>query len=114
MSSPNVPNAVFTGAISNGSSSAGTILNVTAVTSGTIGVGGTNLFDTSGSILPGTIVVSQLTGTPGGIGTYSVNLTQLVIAETMTNCSSDNEEIAVNINQTPTINSADVFVLLVI
>jgi hypothetical protein len=46
-----------------------TVLNVTAVSSGTIDVG-----DEVGSpALAGTQIVSQLSGTPGGIGTYRVS-----------------------------------------
>ena len=58
---------VFTGSIS------GTTLTVTAVSSGTI-TNGVVLSTTP--ITSGTIIVNQLTGTTGGIGTYTVNISQ--------------------------------------
>jgi len=70
----------FTGTINNGSLAAGTILTASSVT-GTIAVGeglsGTN-------VAPGTFVTAQLTGTPGGAGTYSVNISQSVSSTTIT------------------------------
>ena len=66
--------ASFTGGISNGSSAAGTILNVSAVASGTIFIGQ----KISGSgITSGTIITGFGTGS-GGTGTYTVNTSQLV------------------------------------
>ena len=68
----------FTGGISNGSGAAGTILNVSAVASGTIFIGQ----KISGSgITSGTIVTGFGTGS-GGTGTYTVNTSQLVGAGT--------------------------------
>jgi hypothetical protein len=58
---------------------AGNVMNVTAVTSGTIYPGAT----VSGTgITSGSQVVSQLTGTPGGIGTYALSLTEMSAAST--------------------------------
>ena len=71
--------AVVTAGISNGSGGAGTILNVTAVTSGTLAKGQTV---TGGTISGGTVITAQLSGTTGGIGTYSVNNSQLVAGGT--------------------------------
>lgn len=61
----------------------GTILTVTAVGSGTV-VPGIALADLTSDLLPGTTVTGQLFGTPGGIGTYSVNQAQTVASEAMT------------------------------
>jgi hypothetical protein len=63
--------AVFTGSIS------GTTLTVTNVTSGTIGVNivGETLLS-SGTIVAGTRITAQLTGTAGGVGTYTVSQSQ--------------------------------------
>ena len=70
--------ASFTGGISNGSGGAGTILNVTSVTSGTIFIGQ----KLSGSgVTSGTIVTGFSSGS-GGAGTYTVNTSQLVGAGT--------------------------------
>ena len=70
--------ASFTGGISNGSGLAGTILNVSAVTSGTIFIG--QRISGTG-ITSGTFVTGFGTGS-GGIGTYTVNTSQLVGAGT--------------------------------
>lgn len=64
--------AVFTGTINNGGASAGTILNVTGVTSGTLKVG---MVLTGGSITAGTFISAFTSGT-GGIGTYVVSVSQ--------------------------------------
>ena len=66
--------AVFTGTINDGTPpGAGTVLTVTAVTSGTIYLGMTL---TGGAITAGTKVVSQTSGTAGGIGAYVVSASQ--------------------------------------
>ena len=68
--------ASFTGAIANsvGGVSAGTVLNVTAVSSGTLRVGMT-IYGTG--ITAGTYISALGTGT-GGTGTYTVSTSQLV------------------------------------
>ena len=67
--------AKFTGNISNGSGLAGTILNVTALGTGTLRVGGV----ISGTgITPGTTITAFGTGV-GGLGTYTVSVSQLVV-----------------------------------
>jgi hypothetical protein len=70
--------ASYTGGISNGASSAGTVLNVTAVASGTIFIGQRV---TGSGVTSGTIVTGFGTGS-GGAGTYTVNTSQLVGAST--------------------------------
>jgi hypothetical protein len=70
--------SAYTGGISNGASSAGTILNVTAVASGTIFIGQRV---TGTGVTSGTLVTGFGTGT-GGVGTYTVNTSQLVGAGT--------------------------------
>jgi hypothetical protein len=64
----------FTGGISNGSGVAGTVLNVTAVASGTIFIGQRV---TGSGVTSGTLVTGFGTGS-GGTGTYTVNTSQLV------------------------------------
>jgi hypothetical protein len=61
----------------------GTTLTVTAIGSGAI-VPGVDLADTTSALLPGTSVTGQISGPPGGIGTYSVNQAQTVASEPMT------------------------------
>ena len=66
--------AVFTGTIDDGTPpGAGTVLTVSAVTSGTIYLGMTL---TGGAITAGTKVVSQTSGTAGGVGAYVVSISQ--------------------------------------
>jgi hypothetical protein len=70
--------ASYTGGISNGSGAAGTILNVSAVASGTIFIGQRV---TGTGVTAGTLVTGFGTGS-GGAGTYTVNTSQLVGAGT--------------------------------
>ena len=66
--------AVFVGHIDDGTPpGAGTVLTVTAMTSGTIYLGMTL---TGGAITAGTKVVSQTSGTAGGVGVYVVSTSQ--------------------------------------
>jgi hypothetical protein len=69
----------YTGGISNGSGVAGTVLNVTAVASGTIFIGQRV---TGTGVTSGTLVTGFGTGS-GGVGTYTVNTSQLVGAGTI-------------------------------
>jgi hypothetical protein len=66
---------VFTGSIS------GTTLTVTAVSSGTI-TNGTVL--STSPVTSGTVIVNQLSGTTGGIGTYTVNISQTRSSQSIT------------------------------
>jgi microcystin-dependent protein len=72
--------ASVTGIISNGSGAAGTILNVTAVGSGTLAIG---QVITGTGITANTRITALGTGT-GGTGTYTVNVSQLVASTTIT------------------------------
>ncbi len=70
---------VVTGSIS------GNVMTVSAVTSGTLYPGMTV---TGTNVTTGTKIVSQLTGTAGGIGTYAVNIpSQTVASTTLTGAS---------------------------
>jgi hypothetical protein len=101
--------ASYTGGISNGSGVAGTVLNVTAVASGTIFIGQRV---TGTGVTSGTIVTGFGTGS-GGIGTYTVNTSQLVGAGTIltgaasaiatTPAAGDN---SVNVATTAFVNTA--------
>jgi hypothetical protein len=72
--------AVFTGTINNGGVGAGTVLNVTSVTSGTLKVG---MVLIGGSIVAGTFI-SAFTSGIGGVGTYVVSVSQLKTSATYT------------------------------
>lgn len=72
------------GAVVTGSIATNT-LTVTAVTSGTLKPGQ----PIAGSgITAGTVIVNQLTGTPGGIGTYTVSISQTAASTTVTSQDS--------------------------
>lgn len=81
----NAPNtASVTGSIAASTASvtgsiSGNILSVTAVGSGSLVVGG---ILSGTNVVTGTQIVSQLTGTPGGIGTYAVNIGEQTVAST--------------------------------
>ena len=79
--SNNSSGAVFSGTI------AGTTLTVPLLISGTIAVGQT-ITDVNGDIAIGTTILSQLTGTPGGAGTYSVSISQTVAGASFTGAGS--------------------------
>jgi len=73
--------AVFTGTIDDGAPpGAGTVLNVTAVTSGTIELG---MQLTGTGVTAGTRITAYGTGS-GGTGTYTVNTSQEVASTTIT------------------------------
>lgn len=57
----------------------GNVLTLTAVGSGTI-YPGTTISGTS--VATGTVIVSQLSGTPGGVGTYAVSIPEQTVAST--------------------------------
>jgi len=72
--------AVFTGEIDDGAGSAGTVLDVTAVTSGTLLTG---MIITGTGITAGTRIIAQVSGTTGGVGVYTVDTSQLVASTTI-------------------------------
>lgn len=76
--------ASVTASIAANASGAGGILTVTVVGSGTLYSG-----MTVGGAKPGTIILSQLTGTTGGVGTYLLNLSQTVASTTLTGLTHD-------------------------
>jgi hypothetical protein len=72
---------VVTGHIDNGVSTttAGTVLTVTSVSSGAILIG-----QTLNGVTTSTTISAQISGTPGGIGTYTVSASQLFASGTIT------------------------------
>lgn len=61
-----------------------TVLNVTAVGSGVLGIG--SLLSGSG-VTSGTVITAQLTGAEGGIGTYTISPAQVFSSTTVTEVS---------------------------
>lgn len=104
LGSSNTPGCSFTGSVS------GTTLTVTAVSFGAIGVNN-GLADGSNILAPGTFVVGFLTGT-GGVGTYLLNQSQTVASEVMSAFPVSAPQVAVPINQEPTLNVADILLVL--
>jgi len=104
--SNNSPKATFTAAI------AGTNMTVSAVASGTLAPGQT-ISDVSGNLIVGTTIVSQSSGSTGSTGVYVVDTSQTVGSEVMRSAKADLNDVAVHIDQTPTINIADIKVTLV-
>ena len=69
----------FTATISNGAGGAGTVLNVSAVASGTIYVG---QFITGAGVTANTQITAYVSGTLGDIGIYTVSISQSVLTGT--------------------------------
>lgn len=82
--------AAFTAsrAQSTAASISGNVLTVAATLTGTV-TPGQAVFSTTGLVLPGTIILNQLTGTTGGVGTYTVNISQTVASTTLRFIASD-------------------------
>jgi len=71
--------ASFTAIISNGAGGAGTVLNVSAVASGTLYVG---QFITGTGVTANTQITAFVSGTLGGIGIYTASISQSVLTGT--------------------------------
>jgi len=89
----------FTGYIGSGLGTvANTTLTVLTLTSGTIHIG---QIISGGTTMANTYIVDQLTGTPGGVGTYTVNLSQAVASPTVTTGNGADSRLAICISKTP-------------
>ncbi len=75
---PTTGNTSITGSIS------GTTLTVTAIAAGALVVNGA-----LAGAAAGTVILSQVDGTPGGVGTYAVNISQTVASGTLTQPATD-------------------------
>lgn len=103
--SANTPAATFTASI------AAAVLTVTAVAVGPVAVGQT-VTDVLGAVAPGTTILTQIGGTPGGNGTYSLSVPQTVTSRTMHGAVADRDSVVTNADQVPTINAANIEVIL--
>lgn len=97
--SPQAPDAVVTGSITD------LLMTVTAITSGPIEIGGTVFGD---EVADGTVITSQASGTPGGVGTYNVNVSQTVTSTTLTTASATLDTLVPFINVAPTITAENI------
>lgn len=86
---------------------AGTTMTVTAVGAGTI-YPGANIKGTG--VTPGTVILSQLSGTTGGVGTYQVSISQTVASTTITaGCDEFNLESCEFRDLSSVLNALSVF-----
>lgn len=83
----------------------GSVLTVTTVNSGTVTIGSKIK---GGSIIPETQIVTQLTGTPNGVGTYVVNQSQTISSTLITVLDGDVLEITVVEGNTIVINGEQI------
>jgi hypothetical protein len=92
--------AQFTGRIDDGTApGAGTVLTVSSLTSGSITVG-QYVSGTDGiTVVPGTKILAQVSGTPGGAGVYTVSISQEIAAGTFFRSSTFNYTQAQNITE---------------
>ena len=77
--------AIFQGTISNGSGGAGTTLTVTSLTSGVIYTG---MVLSGTGITSGTTITGFVSGTSGGVGVYTVSVSQNTTSTTITGAAS--------------------------
>ena len=111
--SANNPASVVTGSI------AGTTLTVATVISGSLtagqylsqGSGVSGTVSGSGLVQAGTQIISQLSGTIGGVGKYSVSINQIVPTQQITAAVASSNLVQVNIDQEPTIAAGNILVL---
>jgi hypothetical protein len=97
--------ASFTGSIS------GTTLTVSTVAGGTLAAG--QIIQDAGVVSMGTLIQSQLPGgTPGGVGTYQVSISQTVTPELMTTTTLV-DSTTMNINQVPAVSALNINLILV-
>lgn len=109
LGSVNTPGASITGSIGVSGSAAGGVLTVTALSSGALAAG---QFLSGTGVLEGTQIVSQLTGTVGGTGTYFVNFAQTAGSEPIIAAPANQNSVQVNINQVPALAPSDIVLTL--
>ena len=106
--SQNTPSASIVGSIS------GTTLSVASLSSGLLAANqfltGSGVVSGSG-VQSGTLIVSQLSGSTGGTGTYLLNISQIVVGGTAMNAVVPTANTVVaQINQAPTVDLLDIVV----
>jgi Baseplate J-like protein len=111
IASPNDATATISGSIS------GSTLTVTAITGGTPGIAA-GMIVVSGSaagsstVAQGALILAQLSGSAGGTGTYSVNISQTVLSGPMSITAINKNFTQVQINQEPVFVANDVVLTL--
>jgi uncharacterized phage protein gp47/JayE len=95
-----------------GSVASSTTLTISSVTSGFLNAGDT-VMGTDIPVSPSTYIVQQLTGTPGGIGTYQMSASATGSASiTVTSTAGGLTTWSAGIDQYPTITSANITVIV--
>ena len=107
LGSGNAPGAQFSGLIT------GNTLAISTLVGGAVAAG-QSVFDATGVVTPGTVILNQIDGTPGGIGDYNVNISQdMGSIELMYGATPNLFEVFVNLNQYPIITPANISLILV-
>lgn len=88
---------------------AGTTLTVSEIVAGLLAPG--QLLQDAGILAQGTLIVSQLSGTTGGTGTYQLSIGQTVSSEAM-NATTLTDFVAMGISQAPAVSQANIQLLL--
>lgn len=99
LASPNVPDGVGIATI------AGTTLSVSTVMAGVFGAGQVVFCEADGFVA-GTRIIDQISGTPGGVGAYTVSAAQTVSPTNFKSAAPTRFEIPVNIDQWPVTSAA--------
>jgi hypothetical protein len=101
------------GVLGSGASFMGSInsttLTVGSVTSGSLAAG--QVLQDAGILAVGTLIVAQLTGPTGGVGTYQLNNAQMVALEPMTATNLIND-VTMNIDQAPAVAASNIGLVL--
>lgn len=98
--SNNAPSATFVGSI------AGNVLTVASVASGAIAIGQT-ISDTTGEIVPGTMIVS------GSGSSWTLNNSMTAATEFMTSAIASLNDVSVEISQIPVVTPVEIQVALI-
>lgn len=85
-------------------------LTVSVLTSGVLVPG--QIIQDAGLLANGTLIVSQLSGATGGVGTYRVSVSQTVASEQMTATNLVNT-VLLNIDQAPAVSAGNINLILV-
>lgn len=111
IATPNQASAVFTGQLVNGSL---TVTNLTGnpgiITTFAALSTGSAVSGTTTAVFAGTLITGQVSGSVGGTGVYTTNQTQTLAAQTMNATPVNNATSPININQTPQLVAANIFV----
>jgi len=104
--------SVATSASSSAITATSTVMNVTAIASGALAVG-QFAFDSGGLVTEGTKVASQLSGTTGGTGRYTLSASFRVTSGSILTVLPTLTKASASIAQAPTVVSACIQVTLV-